>query len=404
MSDGCAVTRVEIGIGHRHRQSAQNLSADEVATILGDFLSAPVRIRTSKGILTNAALLRSNNQLASSYLGATTRRPAAGVPLVPTPGWFVSGQAVVLIEYRGNEISELPAQTRKVALVNVPGGSLDYYQILHRNSRVGVWFLRIDETVATEQVRLLRMHLFRLHAEREVLKNVLRALARSEIPFVRASQQSDALQKYLLNAVNLLSRKQRYGLPQTDFLMAAQDIEDFVTKGERATLLTSLEGARGNIVRAVERLTDGEQAAVNVAKAVGDKGASIVYLAKGANMTSNEITFGDNTVFHGDFVGIGNRLNDSMKRIGSSNANADLKAELETLTNQIATMVKQLPVEQAEVVSKDLEVLVNEATSPTPRRKWWELSAEGLKEAAKTLGDIATPVLATIAKVVAFLA
>lgn len=54
--------------------------------------------------------------------------------------------------------------------------------------------------------------------------------------------------------------------------------------------------------------------------------------------------------------------------------------------------------------ARDLDTLVIEATSPAPRRKWWELSADGIKEAAKTLGDIATPVLSTLAKLATFLA
>ena len=37
-------------------------------------------------------------------------------------------------------------------------------------------------------------------------------------------------------------------------------------------------------------------------------------------------------------------------------------------------------------MASDLETLTKEATSRSPRRRWWELSAEGIKEAAKTVG------------------
>jgi len=35
---------------------------------------------------------------------------------------------------------------------------------------------------------------------------------------------------------------------------------------------------------------------------------------------------------------------------------------------------------------------------PEPRRKWYELSLEGIKEAALAVGEIAKPIVDTVAK------
>ena len=45
---------------------------------------------------------------------------------------------------------------------------------------------------------------------------------------------------------------------------------------------------------------------------------------------------------------------------------------------------------------QDLSNVVAEATKDQPRRRWYELSAEGLIEAAKTCGEIATPVVKAV--------
>jgi hypothetical protein len=59
-------------------------------------------------------------------------------------------------------------------------------------------------------------------------------------------------------------------------------------------------------------------------------------------------------------------------------------------------MTKHLPVEKARDAAKDLEVLTTEAVSEAPRKKWYDLSAEGLMEAAKAVGELAAPVVTSV--------
>ena len=46
-----------------------------------------------------------------------------------------------------------------------------------------------------------------------------------------------------------------------------------------------------------------------------------------------------------------------------------------------------------EEMARDSETLVKEATSVDPRRKWYEVSIDGLEQAAKNIGRVAEPVL-----------
>jgi hypothetical protein len=60
--------------------------------------------------------------------------------------------------------------------------------------------------------------------------------------------------------------------------------------------------------------------------------------------------------------------------------------------------VPQDKADEAKMMARDAETLVKEATSSKPRRRWYEVSLDGLKEAAITIGEIAIPVLNILSK------
>jgi hypothetical protein len=63
----------------------------------------------------------------------------------------------------------------------------------------------------------------------------------------------------------------------------------------------------------------------------------------------------------------------------------------------------RLPEKKRADVAQDLSNLVTEVTKEAPRRKWYELSAEGLIEAAKACAGMASPVIQTVKTVLALL-
>jgi hypothetical protein len=120
------------------------------------------------------------------------------------------------------------------------------------------------------------------------------------------------------------------------------------------------------------------------------------------NMTKIEVTLGDGTTIQGDFV-VANSIKDSFNKVENANVSNELKSLLKDLAKSVATMSEHLPKEIAGQAARDLETLAAEATSKTPREKWWQLSAEGLTKAAKDIGEIGKPVLELAAKIVAIL-
>ncbi|MCP4105807.1 MAG: hypothetical protein GY749_09760 [Desulfobacteraceae bacterium] len=72
-----------------------------------------------------------------------------------------------------------------------------------------------------------------------------------------------------------------------------------------------------------------------------------------------------------------------------------LKNKLDELTVAVKNMVKEMPDDKAEEVTSDLQTLTDEALKNEPRKKWYELSGEGLIEAAKAVGLLGKPVIDT---------
>jgi len=65
--------------------------------------------------------------------------------------------------------------------------------------------------------------------------------------------------------------------------------------------------------------------------------------------------------------------------------------------------VKSLPDEQATEVTDDLSKLVDEATKPTPNKKWYSVSIDGLIKAAENVEKVGEPVINLSRKVLSLL-
>lgn len=97
------------------------------------------------------------------------------------------------------------------------------------------------------------------------------------------------------------------------------------------------------------------------------------------------------------------KIKESFNKADSADLSDSLKELLKLLTITVGRMIEPLPKKQAEQVANDLQILINEATSVMPRRKWWELSVQGIKEAAKNNGQDNISVLATLDTIIPIL-
>lgn len=76
---------------------------------------------------------------------------------------------------------------------------------------------------------------------------------------------------------------------------------------------------------------------------------------------------------------------------------------LQELAQEVAKVAEKLSEDKAAELADDLERLTDEATKDNPRRKWWELSADGIQEATKTVGDAGTKAASLLSKLLPLL-
>jgi len=101
---------------------------------------------------------------------------------------------------------------------------------------------------------------------------------------------------------------------------------------------------------------------------------------------------------------LANVANHVTQQVNDSAAQAEVKALIRELANQIAALDASVDPAKAQQMADDLKTLGAEVVKPEPRRKWYELSLEGIKEAATAVGDIGQPILATVARLLPLLA
>jgi hypothetical protein len=73
------------------------------------------------------------------------------------------------------------------------------------------------------------------------------------------------------------------------------------------------------------------------------------------------------------------------------------------LVHAVDYMCKKLPSDISEDVVNDLEALIKETKRKKPRKKWYQLSVEGLVKAAENVGKIGEPVIELAAKIIPML-
>ncbi|MFX0198717.1 MAG: COR domain-containing protein [Candidatus Hodarchaeota archaeon] len=98
---------------------------------------------------------------------------------------------------------------------------------------------------------------------------------------------------------------------------------------------------------------------------------------------------------------IADSIENSFNTLSESAVDDELKQLLDQLLREINNVYKKTPLtkaDDAEAMARDAETLIKEVSSSKPRRQWYEVSLEGLKQAAINIGEVAVPVLTIVKK------
>lgn len=115
-----------------------------------------------------------------------------------------------------------------------------------------------------------------------------------------------------------------------------------------------------------------------------------------------EIYISDSANTHGDIV-IASRIESSFNVVDKAEISNELKDTLKELAEAVANLSEKLPKDVAQELARDLEILISEATSKTPRRKWWQVATDGIIKIAEGVDEIGKPVLIIAARIVTIL-
>jgi hypothetical protein len=384
-SDG-TVARLEVGMRLSVVTNAPGASATEWLGLLRDVLEIPMRVRDGNRHSHTVKLIEAGNDLAQHFLAATTDHQVS--PKVePQDWWFCSGNPTIVVEYPHSYPMVLPRYTRRVLDVPEAEAALSHVWLQLGKQRCSAWFVARGEG-DPDKIRRLRIHLSRLHAERECLRLVLTHVnVADKLQLAKNSDRSDAVQRYLNYALRAIQKPERFGLAQSAILDVAQQALGIAFEGQA----TSLQLMRRQVSAKVEGYIRRAQ-----------NTATVINNIQGNVMNTN-IQLGNVNVT-GDFnLVTATNIQNSFNKAANAEVATELKDKLKAVAVEVANLAKKLPPEDAEKVSKDLETLTSEAVSKKPRKEWYELSAKGILEAAKTVVEMTSPVTTAVKAVLALL-
>jgi len=110
---------------------------------------------------------------------------------------------------------------------------------------------------------------------------------------------------------------------------------------------------------------------------------------------------GDKQIIHGGVfngpVGFKQRFENCYNAIDSRASQENLKEQLKSLYSLVVDLANKLPEDDdKEAVQLKLDTFVSQATAKKPDRSMLEVTAQGLKDAAVAVAEIATPIATTI--------
>lgn len=323
-------------------------------------------------------LIDAGPPLATHFLRASTLRPQPPLPPQPPTAawWFRASMPSVIVETSATEAMALPPHTRAVA-IPPELGTLHHAWLQLGPRRVSVWFLCRREGADAAALRRLRIHLLRLHAEREALREVLAAVMVHKLDIAKDPVLSDAVQRYLNEAIRALDRPARHGVAQAEMIDVARGVFADLFAGET----TSLDTMRRQIGQKIQSLVERAKALTTTVNNYHYHG----------DYMSTTITMGNVTVT-GDFNVVTAKSIENSFNKASSTSDPAMADALKALSTQVAELVRQLPPDKREEAARDLEALTTEAAAKAPRRAWYSLSAQGLLDAAKAVAGMAGPV------------
>tara|TARA_R110001583_G_scaffold169652_1_gene322516 strand:+ start:1657 stop:3228 length:1572 start_codon:yes stop_codon:yes gene_type:complete len=395
--DGRAVVRIEIGIVHnRTANPLKNLTLEEALCMVNGIAEIPTLVSSVTDEPKLRPILTQGKYLARLYANASMNRIvpecASGLKLVE------AGAPVILVELTPEEMPEnanilIPDGFTVLKKTSVNGANALFCRL---NSSVGIvstWIIQ-KGTATEQQLRSLRLCLIRLHAEREVLDIILKQIHRGKLLNPLSEYAVDMLDQYFNERLKIVNRNKWGGMNQSEIVAAFDATQAIVRPAIQEQLTRRYEGGRLQVWKKIEAYQEKRQATRLVREFNIYKGGNVI--EKQFNVTN----FGGNVNVADYMSNVTNTVNNNLSESVVDN---EIKVLIKQLNQEIERVASKVDPGQVKKMGKNLEALSKELVSEEPERRWYEVSIEGIMDAAKAVGAIADPVFSIAEKLLKLL-
>lgn len=393
--DGQSVVRMEVGIVVKRtgRSSLPPLTINEVLSVVRQISQCPTIVANPVGRPSCRPIIAQGKFLARLFAYSSMNRIdgenlRTGVQLVE------SADPLILLELGKNELAQdtirSPAEKgiRKIERESVNGADTFFCRLNTDFGIVSTWSLQRG-TATNAQLRSLRICLTRLHAERECLDLILKQIQRKRLLNPSTEEAVDLLDAYFNDHIKLINRHKWAGINQSEILAAFDATQFVLRQASQDQLISRYEGCRRQVWKKIQKFQEQRRAtrivhSVNIQK--GD-----IYVDKQVNVSGT-----------GNIINVAEYMSNVTSTVNNNLAQSDADSEIQDLITELNRQIENVasnadPI-HVKKMGKNLERLSEELASEEPEKRWYEVSLDGLKEAAEAVGEIANPVLKIIGK------
>ena len=362
--------------GFQLNDSRYRLTAETVRRIAQDCLAVKVRSNASGP---GRPLADSGKLLARKFLQVSTSRSFEGAP-ESSRDLVVPGLPAVLVEPSAHVAGKLMSW-------RIDSTSIHGYQVEHGPRIFPVWSVATAQLADRAKSRQIRGNLWRLHAERESLRGVIRAWNESPEIF-----SADALKSYLSSQLKMLVPEDRGGFDQASALAFANSCEELVSpavlRGLRSELLDRSKGILRRLDLLIERTVKAPE------NSVRDR-VRFTYIDRMSIDLSSKENYEISAPVTNSVIGRENKVEGNTW----STASPGHEDALRELAEAIESMKSHLDADEAEEVDEAHAVIADGKSEKGILKK----AAKKILGVATFAGEVGAPVVEAVRKVLAAL-
>ncbi|NBH05982.1 hypothetical protein [Amycolatopsis sp. SID8362] len=359
--------RLDFGFEVDERRRAR-LTGESLRDIARDCLSVKVRTAPTGA---GRPLGDSGKALARRFLEVSTAKSFRA------PGELVAGGHPAVLA----EPSALP--DRDLRSWRVDSTSVNGYQVEFGAKLVPVWSVVTGAAADRARARQIRGNLWRLHAERESLRGVIRAW--NSTPEVFSEEK---LKSFLAAQLKILVPKRRGGFDQSSALAFAGNCEELVSPAVLRGLRSELLGQSKGILKSLDLLIE---RTARLPESTTSNHIRITYVDKRfVDMSSND-KYEISAPVSNSVIGRDNKVEGNTWTVGGKDD------ALRELADAIELMKPRLDAEEAAEVDEAHAVIVDGKSEPGLLKR----AAKKILGVATFAGEVGAPVVEAVRKVLA---